>query len=132
MIDLFVLSFPSFLLSFLLFSPFLPSFLSFPSFFSLLLSFLSFTILRHERDREHDRERKPRSYFSRSAHEDVKNEMRAAEERLQAQWPTTGDIKADKATSQLPQPTTQVPQQQQQPQQQQPLAPQHPQQTSKP
>lgn len=73
---------------------------------------------RHDRDREHDRERKPRSYFSRSAHEEVKNEMRAAEERLQAQWPTGADINVDK---QVPQAVQQQPQQQQQlTQQQQP------------
>ncbi|XP_050688454.1 protein Red-like isoform X2 [Eriocheir sinensis] len=91
---------------------------------------------RHERDREHDRERKPRSYFSRSAHEEVKNELRAAEERLQAQWPTGADIKMDKQASQLPQIAPQLPQgqqQQQQPQQpQQPIPPQHGQQPSKP
>ncbi|XP_071514733.1 LOW QUALITY PROTEIN: protein Red-like [Panulirus ornatus] len=75
---------------------------------------------RHDRDREHDRERKPRSYFSRSAHEEVKNEMRAAEERLQAQWPTGADINADKQVPQAPQqPQEQVTQQQQTQKQQQ-------------
>lgn len=97
----------------------------------------SYLCSRHERDREHDRERKPRSYFSRSAHEEVKNEMRAAEERLQAQWPTGADIKMDKQAPQLPQTAPQLPQgqqqQQQQPQQpQQPIPPQHAQQPSKP
>lgn len=75
---------------------------------------------RHDRDREHDRERKPRSYFSRSAHEEVKNEMRAAEERLQAQWPTGADINSDKQVPQVTQqPQDQLTQQQQTQQQQQ-------------
>ncbi|KAG7161711.1 protein Red-like [Homarus americanus] len=77
---------------------------------------------RHDRDRDHERERKPRSYFSRSAHEEVKNEMRAAEERLQTQWPTGADIKADKQISQVPQQSQQQLTQQQQPQGQQQLA----------
>ncbi|XP_045623502.1 protein Red [Procambarus clarkii] len=82
---------------------------------------------RHDRDREHDRERKPRSYFSRSAHEEVKNEMRAAEERLQTQWPTGADIKADKQAPQAPQqPQQQLTQQQQAQQQQAPSQQQQP------
>ena len=62
--------------------------------------------------------------------------MRAAEERLQAQWPTAGDLKVDKQVSQLTQPATQLPQQQQQqpqqPQQPQQLAAPHTQQNPKP
>ncbi|KAG0724302.1 Speedy protein 1-A [Chionoecetes opilio] len=84
---------------------------------------------RHDRDKEHDRDRKPRSYFGRSAHEEVKGEMRAAEERLQTQWPTTNDMKADKQVSQIPQPGTQLAQTQLQQSQQQ-LVP-HAQQTPK-
>ncbi|XP_064095018.1 protein Red-like [Macrobrachium nipponense] len=75
---------------------------------------------RHDRERDHDRERKPRSYFSRSAHEEVKNDMRAAEERLQAQWPIVADAKADKSVTQQ-QPPQNIPQQ---PPQQQQMPPQ--------
>ncbi|KAK4291933.1 hypothetical protein Pmani_035267 [Petrolisthes manimaculis] len=92
---------------------------------------------RHDRDREHDRERKPRSYFSRSAHEEVKNEMRAAEERLQSQWPTGADIKMDKQIPSMPQQQQQQQLQQQQLPQQQglqlgPPIPQQQQQQPKP
>ncbi|KAK7084374.1 hypothetical protein SK128_015011 [Halocaridina rubra] len=76
---------------------------------------------RHDRDRDYERERKPRSYFSRSAHEEVKNDMRAAEERLQAQWPAVADAKVDKqAAQQQLQPLSQ---QQQVPPQQGPQLP---------
>lgn len=81
---------------------------------------------RHDRDRDHDRERKPRSYFSRSAHEEVKNDMRAAEERLQTQWPAVADGKADKQVPQ-PQPPSAMGLQQQQQQQQLPSHQQGPQ-----
>lgn len=83
-------------------------------------------LFRHDRDRDHERDHKPRSYFSRSAHEEVKNEMRAAEERLQGQWPTSADAKTEKIPSQAPQgapqqqSSQQVPAHPMLPQQQQP------------
>ncbi|XP_076031413.1 IC cytokine homolog beag [Oratosquilla oratoria] len=67
---------------------------------------------RSDREREHDRERKTQrgSYFNRSAQEEVRQEMKAAEERLQASWPTGADVKVDnKAAPAQPQQPQQPP-----------------------